>query len=75
MQDGREFHSGLVDGGLRFPPVGWDETRMADKFRWLAGYVLPPNNVEEILELSRCIDRLASVAELTDRLAPRREVR
>ena len=44
LHDGREFHSGVVDGGLRFPQPGWDEARMEDKFRWMAGFVLPGNN-------------------------------
>ena len=28
LHDGREFYSGVVDGGLRFPQPGWDEARM-----------------------------------------------
>ena len=61
VNDGRSFHSGVVDGGLRFPPIGWDTPRMADKFRWLAGFVLPPSQVDEILELLWCFDQVTDL--------------
>jgi len=50
LRDGRVFRSGLVDGGLRFPQAGWDEARMGDKFRWLAGFVLPAGRVQPLLD-------------------------
>ena len=53
LQDGREFHSGVVDGGLRFPQPGWDEARMEEKFRWAAGFVL-----DEERRSTRCSDML-----------------
>jgi len=28
LRDGREFHSGLVEGGLSFPQPGWAERKM-----------------------------------------------
>lgn len=71
LKDGRTFSSGLVDGGLRFPPAGWDEARMSSKFRWLASYVLQDSLAEEVLELAWGFDQLpdtSSVRSLTDRL-------
>ena len=50
LRDGRAFHSGLVDGGLRFPQSGWDEARMSDKFRWLAGFVLDADRLQLLLD-------------------------
>jgi 2-methylcitrate dehydratase PrpD len=75
MKDGRRFETGLVDGGLRFPQAGWDAERMAEKFRWLAGFILPATAVEETLDMLRRFDRLPSVTALTDRLAPLQEAR
>jgi 2-methylcitrate dehydratase PrpD len=75
LQDGRSFHSGPVDGGLRFPPTGWDETRMAEKFRWLAGFVLNSQKVEEVLEMLWQFDRLPDVACLSERLVELNERR
>jgi 2-methylcitrate dehydratase PrpD len=69
LNDGRTLFSGLVDGGLRFPPVGWDEDRMSDKFRWLAEYVLSAGQVEPTLEQLWRFDQLASVRTLAGALA------
>ncbi len=68
LNDGRELRSGIVDGGLRFPPVGWDRALMADKFRWLAGMVLPSMDVEEILGTLWRFEQVADVRILTRRL-------
>jgi 2-methylcitrate dehydratase PrpD len=50
LHDGRVLHSGLVDGGLRFPQPGWDEARMSAKFRWLAGFVMDKPRIEPLLD-------------------------
>jgi 2-methylcitrate dehydratase PrpD len=68
LKDGRSYHSGLVDGGLRFPPLGWDRERMTDKFRWLAGFVLAPGQTDEVLETLWRFDQLPDVRELTRQL-------
>jgi 2-methylcitrate dehydratase PrpD len=68
LKDGRQFHSGIVDGGLRFPPEGWDRERMSDKFLWLADMVLPSGEAREILETLWHLDRLSDVRALTGRL-------
>jgi 2-methylcitrate dehydratase PrpD len=65
LNDGRNFHSGLVDGGLRFPPVRWDRERMSNKFRWLAGFVLSPERTDEILDILWRFDQVKDVQELT----------
>jgi 2-methylcitrate dehydratase len=67
LKDGRAFNSGLADGGLRFPPSGWDEGRMADKFRWLAGHVLDGQSVDEMLGMLFNFDALLNVRDLTGR--------
>jgi 2-methylcitrate dehydratase PrpD len=68
LEDGRSFHSGIVDGRLRFPPAGWDRERMSDKFRWLAGFVLSPTQTDEILENLWRFDQIPDVRELTRQL-------
>jgi len=68
LLDGRSFHSGLVDGGLRFPPQGWDRERMSDKFRWLAAFVLSSAQADEILETLWRFDQVQNVSELTRQL-------
>ncbi len=68
LHDGRSFHSGLVDSGLRFPPTGWDRERMSDKFRWLAGFVLSPGQTDEILGTLWRFDQIPDVRELTCQL-------
>jgi 2-methylcitrate dehydratase PrpD len=51
LEDGRELRSGLVDGGLRFPQTGWDESTMESKFRWLAAYVIEDTLADDLLEM------------------------
>jgi hypothetical protein len=68
LKNGRNFNSGLVDGGLRFPPSGWDEERMADKFRWLAQHVLDSPAVETVIDMLFHFDTLANVRQLTGQL-------
>jgi 2-methylcitrate dehydratase PrpD len=69
LKDGRSFDSGLVDGGLSFPPAGWTQERMADKFRWLAGFVIPAaSQSEEILEILWHFEQVADVRTLIPRL-------
>jgi 2-methylcitrate dehydratase PrpD len=65
MQDGRVFHSGLVDGGLRWAQPGWDEARMSDKFRWLAGFVLPEAHIEVVLERLWRFEEVECVRQFT----------
>jgi 2-methylcitrate dehydratase PrpD len=64
LQDGREFHSGVVDGGLRFPQLGWDEARMEDKFRWAVGFVLDRARIDALAEMLWRFEALPSVREL-----------
>jgi 2-methylcitrate dehydratase PrpD len=68
MEDGRAYHSGLVDGGLRFPQTGWDKGVMESKFRWLVGNVLNQARVEDLLETAWRFDELADVGEFARRL-------
>ena len=68
LHDGKVFHSGLVDGGLRFPQPGWDRRRMSDKFRWLAGFVLDDARIEALLPRLWRLEELDDLGELTAQL-------
>lgn len=68
LRDGRSYDSGLVDGGLRFPQAGWDEARMSDKFRWLAGFVLEPAHIERLLQMLWHFEQMPDVSEVTGAL-------
>lgn len=72
LKDGRIFNSGLVDGGLRFPPSEWNEERMTHKFRWLAEYVLEAQSVDELQNLLLDFNALPSVRQLTRELSGNR---
>jgi 2-methylcitrate dehydratase PrpD len=64
LDDGRRLDSGLVDGGLSYPPVGWDRGRMEEKFHWLVDPVLGKNRANELVELVWSFDEQAGVDEL-----------
>jgi 2-methylcitrate dehydratase PrpD len=69
LKDGRELNSGLVEGGLSFPQPGWDERRMEEKFRWLAGHVLDQLRVDRVAEMLWQFDQIAHVRELVQLLS------
>jgi 2-methylcitrate dehydratase len=68
LKNGQSFNSGIVDGGLRFPPSEWDEARMADKFHWLADYVLDASTLDETMDLLSHFEKLSNVRQLTEKL-------
>lgn len=68
LADGQSYRSGLVDGGLRFPQPGWDQERMSDKFRWLAGFALDQARSDRILDLLWRFDEVLHVDQLVREL-------
>lgn len=65
LKDGRELRSGTVETDECYPPVGWDEERMGDKFRWLASHVLDDQRVDTILDMLWHFEDVRRVRELT----------
>jgi 2-methylcitrate dehydratase PrpD len=68
LRDGRAFDSGLVEGGLSFPQMGWDERKMEDKFRWLARSVLDDARIDDLVSLVWQFDKVQDVHVLTHML-------
>jgi 2-methylcitrate dehydratase PrpD len=64
LDDGRRLDSGLVDGGLSYPPVGWDRARMEEKVHWLVDPVLGVNRTDELNELVWSFDAQGDLTEL-----------
>lgn len=64
LKDGRQFTSGIVDGGIRYPQ-GWDESRMEEKFRWLVGHVLEESRIEPLVDMVWHFENVDDVCELT----------
>jgi len=64
LTDGRQLTSGMVESGIRYPQ-GWDESRVAEKFRWLAGHVLEEARVEPLVDMVWHFEDVDSVHELT----------
>ncbi|MCG6912207.1 MAG: MmgE/PrpD family protein [Deltaproteobacteria bacterium] len=68
LKDGREFNSGLKDGGMAIKGGGWTRAKMADKFHWLAANVMDRRRAEEVLEMAWRLDELESIKALTEKL-------
>lgn len=68
LKDGREYSSGMKDGGMGFSGPPWTRDMMADKFRWLAGHVLETSRIDELLDMAWHFEEIAQVRELTGRL-------
>lgn len=68
LKDGREYTSGMKDGGMALTAKEWTLEMMTDKFRWLAANVMEPDKIDEILEMAWHLDEIGSVRELTEKL-------
>ncbi len=64
LDDGRQFASGIADGGIRYPQ-GWDRSRVEEKFRWLAGHVLEEARIEPLVDMVWHFEDVDDVHELT----------
>lgn len=69
LKDGREYCSGMKDGGMKFPAPEWTREMMAEKFRWLATAVLDSTVIDELLDMAWHLDELNQIKELTGRLS------
>jgi 2-methylcitrate dehydratase PrpD len=70
LTDGREFGSGAVEAGIKFPQ-GWTKEQVEGKFRWLAGFVLDEARTDRLVETIWGFEELADVRELTTLVAQR----
>lgn len=69
LNDGRELRSGLVGGGLSFPQPGWDESKMTEKFHWLADPVIGEDRVDRLVDTLWQFDEVPSVRKFMRALA------
>jgi 2-methylcitrate dehydratase PrpD len=65
VNDGATYCSDAESGGIDFGQ-GWDDTRVKDKFYWLAGHVVPEERVERLLNLLTAFDELSDVSPLVE---------
>ncbi len=70
LTDGREFASGLVEAGIKFPQR-WTKEQVEKKFRWLAGFVLDEARTDRLVEMIWDLEGLVDVRELTSLVAQR----
>jgi 2-methylcitrate dehydratase PrpD len=68
LQDGRELNSGLV-GEPPFPQPDWDAERMAEKFRWITGFVLDEGRVDALLDTLWHFEELPNVRPFAQELS------
>ena len=69
LKDGRAFESGMVEGSINYPQQGWDEGRLEDKFRWLAGHVLYGTRIDELVGVMWRFEQMADVRKLAGLIA------
>jgi len=70
LEDGRMLDSGVVSDACRIAASG-DEERLERKFRWLTGFILGDDRIDELLEMLWNFDALEDVHELTSLLRRR----
>ena len=64
LKDGRQFASGVVEGGIKFPQ-GWNEEQVERKFRWLAGFVLDKARVDKLVDMVWNFEDVSDMRELS----------
>jgi 2-methylcitrate dehydratase PrpD len=64
LQDGRQLDSGLVDGGLAYPPPRWDENSMEEKFHWLVDPVLGAGRADRLVYMVWNFEKQSGMEEL-----------
>ncbi len=70
LKNGQSYYSGIVN--VEPGPGGsWNEEKLEKKFRWVAGYVLEPKRIDQLVEMVRDFEKLPHVRELTALLARR----
>jgi 2-methylcitrate dehydratase PrpD len=68
LRDGREYTSGMKDGGMNRSAPDWTREVMAEKFNWLAANVMDAAEADEILDMAWHLEETDSVRELTEKL-------
>ena len=68
LKDGREYNSGMKDGGMNYSGPHWTRDMMEDKFRWVAGHVLETNQIDELLDMAWHFEEIENVSQLTQKL-------
>jgi 2-methylcitrate dehydratase PrpD len=69
LLDGTSHQSGEVEGNINYPQQGWDEQRLENKFRWLAGHALAEVRVDELVEMVWSFNQVDDVRLITRLLA------
>jgi 2-methylcitrate dehydratase PrpD len=70
LNDGRTLDSGVVSDACRINAYG-DEERLEKKFRWLTGYVLGQDRIDQLLEMLWHFEEVPDVGELASLLRQR----
>jgi 2-methylcitrate dehydratase PrpD len=70
LEDNRTLDSGPVSDDCRINARG-DEERLEQKFRWLTGYVLEEDRIDQLLKMLWRFDAVQDVRELTSLLRGR----
>lgn len=68
LKDGRQFASGVVEGGIKFPQ-GWNERQIEKKFRWLTRFVLDRAHMDKLVEMVWNFEEVADSPELSSLVA------
>ncbi len=70
FEDGKTLDSGVVSDSCRIEAHG-DEERLEQKFRWLTGYVLEQDRIDQLLNMLWHFEEVSDVRELTALLRKR----
>ncbi|MBT4289186.1 MAG: hypothetical protein HOD92_17815, partial [Deltaproteobacteria bacterium] len=66
LKGGRDFNSGLKEGGFRYVDPGWSRETMAEKFRWQTNHVLNASQIDQVQDIGWHFDEMSSTKSLID---------
>jgi len=67
MDTGEELRSGVVESNIRYPPQGWDQEKIDNKFLWLLEGVLDSDKAGDLLKTIKGIVEVEDVKGLTEK--------
>jgi 2-methylcitrate dehydratase PrpD len=68
LRDGTQLCSGIIEEDFTYPQTGWAETRVEEKFRWLASLVVDFKRIDELINLVRRFENISNILEFTSLL-------
>lgn len=63
LENGTILESGLTEGGLSYPPTGWNREKMEGKFRWLVEPLIGDARTDKLIDMIWSFEQLSDIRD------------